>query len=203
MPGRTKRINCRSCESTDLAPKSALCRTCDNARRRQNRLDNLEREKLKQFEWRQNNKDHCREYKRNYYNNNKERVNDHRRNWIASSQNIQIIRKLYSKFHHFLRGDIKLFDYLGCDVIFFKKWIEFQFDDFMNWDNYNTYWVYDHVIPTSNFNLSNEDEARKCFNWVNVRPISRQINSIKNNKIIQPLIWLQEYKSKLYLLKKI
>jgi hypothetical protein len=66
MPGRTKRINCHSCESIDLAPKSALCTTCDNARRRQNRLDNSEREKRKNAEWYQNNKDHCREYKRNF-----------------------------------------------------------------------------------------------------------------------------------------
>jgi len=126
---------------------------------------------------------------------NAEKINEHRRN----DPDLNAILKLYNRFYKFIKGNTKTFTYLGCDLLFFKHWIEFQFDEFMNWNNYASYWSYDHVTPISYFNLTDDAQIKKCFNWSNIRPIKKEYNSIKNNKIIFPLIWIQEFKVKQFL----
>jgi len=64
MAGLSKRTHCRECGKDEVRPKSAMCRECDNARRRQNRLDNLDRQEANSAKWYQENKAHCREYKK-------------------------------------------------------------------------------------------------------------------------------------------
>jgi len=54
----------------------------------------------------------------------------------------------------------------------------------MNWNNYNDYWVIDHVIPLSFFNIINENEKLICTNWINLRPYEKKENMKKSNKII-------------------
>ena len=73
---------------------------------------------------------------------------------------------------------------LGCNIIFFKKWIESQFDDKMSWKNWGTYWEIDHVFPKSKFKLKNIIERYRCFNWTNCRPLEKKENNSKNNKIV-------------------
>ena len=38
-----------------------------------------------------------------------------------------------------------------------------QFNDRMNWENYGVYWEYDHVLPISSFNLTEESEKKFCM----------------------------------------
>lgn len=78
-------------------------------------------------------------------------------------------------------------EYLGCDMIYFRKWLEHQFTDSMNWNNFGE-WHIDHVIPCSNYDLSNEYEQSECFSWKNLRPCMAHENLEKNDKIIQSLI---------------
>ena len=81
---------------------------------------------------------------------------------------------------------------LGCTPIFFKNWLEHQFDSNMNWGNYGSYWHIDHVIPCSSFHILDSYEQRVCFNWKNCRPLEGKDNLLKNNKIIPLQILLQE-----------
>lgn len=78
-------------------------------------------------------------------------------------------------------GDSRLV-YLDCSKKFFYDWIEYQFDENMSWDNYVEYWVLDHVIPISWFNLDDEIHRNNCFRWYNLRPLKKEDNSIKSNK---------------------
>lgn len=57
--------------------------------------------------------------------------------------------------------------------------IEDQFDSNMNWDNYGTYWVIDHIIPISSG--KNEEEIFKLNHFSNLRPLSKAENLIKGN----------------------
>jgi hypothetical protein len=75
----------------------------------------------------------------------------------------------------------KSIEYLGCSIFLLKKWLEFQFDDKMNWDNYGTYWTIDHVLPLSKFNLVDEKE-HIAFHWTNLRPCTDNFN--KSDKIL-------------------
>ena len=78
------------------------------------------------------------------------------------------------------------------------KWIEYQFTEDMNWINKTTYWQFDHVIPTSSFDLTNEIELKKCFSLVNLRPLSITNNAKKGSKINYYLLVMQELKFKFF-----
>jgi len=85
-------------------------------------------------------------------------------------------------------GDNKKFNrttkYIGCSIEFFKKWIEFRFDNNMTLDNYGT-WELDHVKPCASFNMSKEEEIMDCFNWKNYQPLQKEENRRKSNNIIE------------------
>ena len=68
----------------------------------------------------------------------------------------------------------------------------------MNWNNKTTYWQFDHVIPTSSFDLTNEIELKKCFSLVNLRPLSITNNAKKGSKINYYLLVMQELKFKFF-----
>lgn len=73
-------------------------------------------------------------------------------------------------------------NYIGCDIPFLKKWIEFQFIDGMSWDNYGK-WHLDHVTPCFSYDLSNDKHITECFHWKNYRPLWAKDNMEKSNKI--------------------
>ena len=73
--------------------------------------------------------------------------------------------------------------YIGCSLQFFHKWIEYQFDQNMNWSNQGNYWHIDHTLPISSFDFTNTNNIYICWNWVNLRPLEAKENLIKHNKI--------------------
>ena len=77
--------------------------------------------------------------------------------------------------------------YLGYQISFLKKWIEFQFSEGMNWENYGK-WEFDHVKPFSSFDLKNINEHYICFSWKNLQPLWKCDNILKSDKINEILI---------------
>jgi hypothetical protein len=77
---------------------------------------------------------------------------------------------------------------LGCDVDFYIRWIEYQLEPSMTWQNYGVLWNIDHVRPCCSYNLSNPEEQIECFNWKNTRPLMKTLNESKSNKIDYDLI---------------
>lgn len=74
---------------------------------------------------------------------------------------------------------------LGCSIQFFKNYLEERFLDGMTWDNYGLKgWHIDHKIPCSMFDLTNEDEQKKCFNYTNQQPLWALDNLKKGAKIM-------------------
>jgi len=69
-------------------------------------------------------------------------------------------------------------------LTFFKRWIEFRFDEKMSWDNLGTYWQIDHILPISSFIFSNEIDKKICFHWTNLQPLSSYENREKSNKLM-------------------
>jgi hypothetical protein len=78
--------------------------------------------------------------------------------------------------------------YLGLSVPLYMKWLEYQFDENMNWDNYGKYWEIDHIKPLNSFNLENEDEIYEAFDWKNTGPLEASENSKKKDKVDMKLI---------------
>lgn len=74
--------------------------------------------------------------------------------------------------------------YLGCNIKEYKLYLESLFTPEMNWDNYgkDKYWEIDHIKPICKFDLSDEEEMRKCFHYSNTQPLSREENREKSGK---------------------
>ena len=94
-----------------------------------------------------------------------------------------------------VRKTNKTFDLLGCSHLFFKKWIIHQLYGIMTIEIYGSVWQIDHCLPIVSFNLLDENDMKKCFNWVNLRPMFVKDNIIKGDKIDMRLYLLQEIKS--------
>ncbi len=79
----------------------------------------------------------------------------------------------------------KTLELLGCTIDEYKIHLESLFTPEMNWDNYgkDKYWEIDHIIPCDSFNLLDEEEQRKCFNYINTQPMEILKNRQKSNKL--------------------
>ena len=99
---------------------------------------------------------------------------------------------------------------MGCGPHFLKLWLEFQFDDKMNWNNYGLYWHADHSKPCSLFNIEDENDRRLMNYWSNLSPLEKHENMSKYNtyndkielnhitKILRFLDYLSNASPKLY-----
>ena len=92
----------------------------------------------------------------------------------------------------------------GCDPHFLKLWIEFQFDENMNWGNYGTYFHIDHVKSFSLFNIEDDNNKRLINHWNNLTPLenmtkrnkySDEIELNHTTKILRFLDYLSKYMS--------
>ena len=166
-------------------------------------------------------KEKNRIYKRKRRLENKEKINEENRLWRLkpeskikrnirdkknSSENIlykttRNIRSLISyafelvgsKKNVKVNPNNKTFIILGCSVKEFKEYIEQQFEEWMNWNNYginkkiyNHTWQYDHIVPIGI--CETEDEIKLLSYYLNWRPFCALKNNEKLNKIDLGLI---------------
>ena len=71
-----------------------------------------------------------------------------------------------------------IYEFIGCDFSQVKKWLQYNYTEDMNDDNYGSIWNMDHVIPISLFDIKNNYEKNKknCFSWFNLSPIQTKHN---------------------------
>ncbi len=58
--------------------------------------------------------------------------------------------------------------YFGLDVQNFRKWIELQWAEGLNWENFGKSWQLDHIIPVFFFDFRQEKELRLCWSFINI-----------------------------------
>jgi hypothetical protein len=71
--------------------------------------------------------------------------------------------------------------YFGLSIEMFRKWIEIQFDEELNWDNFSKAWQFDHIIPVAYFDLRSEEELKLCWSFINIR-VENLLTKNKTNK---------------------
>ena len=59
--------------------------------------------------------------------------------------------------------------YFGLDIQSFRNWIELQFTEGLNWDNFGTAWQFDHIVPVTFFDFEQEQDLYLCWNFINIR----------------------------------
>lgn len=179
-----------------------LCKECDLQKHKDYYLKHKEKIIEKNSQYQKDNSDKVKEYQDNYHK--KESVKNKRNTKRREKRKINIEYALYCNLSARItkllkRKDECTSELLGCSIAFFKKWIEYQFDSKMNWENYGIYWTIDHVKPCKSFNLKNIIEQRICFSWKNCRPFEKIRNIIKGDQIDNYAILLQELKVYYYL----
>lgn len=70
---------------------------------------------------------------------------------------------------------------LGGPIEKVRAHLESLFQEGMSWSNHGvTGWHIDHVIPIAAFDLSQEENVLKCFNYTNTQPLWANHNMVKN-----------------------
>jgi len=59
---------------------------------------------------------------------------------------------------------------LGEDIKTIKAHMEERFQEGMTWDNYGK-WHVDHIRPCASFDLTIEENQRRCFHYTNLQPL--------------------------------
>lgn len=153
-------------------------------------------------EWRAKNKERCAELSKRWADQNPERVrasqsayyNRNRENiisklseqWKALTPDSEkkIYHRLYNRMADALPdgvefcADIEVL--IGCSISEFRAYIEGKFTDGMNWIEGG--WDVDHVKPCAAFDLSQPDQQKQCFHFLNTQPLWRIDNLKKHSK---------------------
>lgn len=139
---------------------------------KQYQIDNADRIRQLHKEWTENNKDHLKE--RNKLNKRKRR----------QKPEYRLLENLRNRLGRAVRGSKsdRTINLIGCDIDMLKTYIERQFQSGMTWDNYGK-WHIDHIKPCALFDLTNEEEQRKCFHYTNLQPLWALDNLKKSAKI--------------------
>jgi len=87
--------------------------------------------------------------------------------------------------------------YFGLDIENIRKWFEYQFTEYLNWENFAKMWQFDHIIPVTYFDYSSEEELRLCWNFTNLRVEPFQLNKDRGNRL--DVLGASSYFEELYL----
>ncbi len=132
-------------------------------------------EKIKK--WAMDNIDRLREYRR-LYNANR------RKNDVHYKMRHVLAKRVYSA----LRGVQKSANteaLLGCSIRDFLVYFESRFTDGMTWAGVMDGRIHvDHVFPCASFDLTTEEDQRKCFHFSNLQPLWAKDNRKKSDKIL-------------------
>lgn len=137
------------------------------------KLANADQERRNCKRWFENNKEHRRQYKRDFYARSK------------SDPNFRLKKALRGRFSKIIKGIAKqksILKYVGCSIEDLRLHLEQQFRDGMNWGNYGTCWHIDHIVPLCRFDHTEESQIYKAWNYMNLQPLFSEENLRKGSK---------------------
>ncbi|MEK6881343.1 MAG: hypothetical protein AABY22_17100 [Nanoarchaeota archaeon] len=91
--------------------------------------------------------------------------------------------RTYKKSNRIYKKVNRTLELLGCSIEEFRLYLQSLFQPGMTWENYGLHsWHIDHIIPCDKFNLTEEEDQRKCFHYSNMQPLWAIDNIRKGNK---------------------
>ncbi|AAV50518.1 putative prophage protein [Acanthamoeba castellanii mimivirus] len=160
----------------------SFCKKCDNimSQSYKNRNKNMISSYNKKYK--SKHKKQISDYNKNYNIINREKIQKRqteqhkvrRKNDPNYKMSITLRNRIYKLLNGSNNKTTK--ELIGCDYNFFLKWLEFQFDDVMTFDNHGEIWHVDHVSQCNTFDLLDEEQQKLCFHWSNMRPLEKSIN---------------------------
>jgi hypothetical protein len=148
--------------------------------------------KLKyQKEYAEKNKERISYYKKEYTEKNREKILEYKRHYQNNRRKTDPVFRLKFICNRMIRNSLKCIgisknqrtiDILGCDIQFFKNYIEEMFIDDMSWENYGKVWDIDHKIPLAS--ATTEEEVLRLNHYTNLQPLDSYINrNVKRDKL--------------------
>ena len=162
-------------------------------------IKNKNLKRIHDIYYRERNREKIQLYKKNYFQNNKKELYKKIKKRKDEDINFRLACNLRKRVLNAfkaqnVRKTKKTFYLLGCSHSFLRQWIEKQLYGEMTLENYDEIWCLDHCLPKASFNLLDENDVKKCFNWVNLRPMYVRDHIIKGDKVDERLYLLQEIK---------
>jgi hypothetical protein len=166
-----------------------LCKMCSIEYNKNYKKEKNYRTKINTKEynslWRKNNP----EYGKLWYHQNKSKVNNYQKNKKRKNIEYKLSANIRTRISQTISGYSKsksTLDILGVkNFTEFKQYLENQFTEGMNWENYgNGYnkWVIDHRIPIAS--AKDEQDILKLNHHSNLQPLWWDINLAKGAKLL-------------------
>lgn len=188
----------KSVEDFHIYPKNgkprAECKECHSKRHKLKYLKNKDKILIKNSEWRSQNKERMTELMAKWRFENPDKnakLVKKQREKDAQDPLKRLAKCLRQRLLYGLQGktkNLKSLEYLGCSIEELKEHLEKQFTEGMSWENRGIKgWEIDHIVPVSQFDLSNEDDIHKCCHYTNLQPLWKIDNLKKSNKTIEKI----------------
>lgn len=185
---------CQQC-SNDLINVHHNTKFCEDCKKKRARIRNLEYQKtsmarkefLKTYYQRPEVKKRVNACSRQYAKQHREQINLYEKEKRLRDPNYKVQKYLRTRIWKAIKYQYgsksqSLIDVLGCSIEECRKYLESKFQDGMTWDNYGE-WEIDHILPCASFDLTKEEEQKKCFHYTNLQPLWWRDNRTKGNKV--------------------
>jgi hypothetical protein len=166
-----------------------ICKKCANEESRLYKMNNKEKISEYNKQYKLEHAEEIKKYNSDYNINNRDEIQKRHTKYLREKRKTdpeyKLSTSLRSRVNKVINGQKKLktLEMLGCSYKFLMAWLKFQFKHDMTFENHGTVWHIDHIIPCKHFNLTDDKEKLKCFNWTNLQPLYSNENMSKKAKI--------------------
>lgn len=144
------------------------------------RKENLDKSR----KWEEENKEHRKKWKKEWIDKNREKINTAERERRKTDISYKVKKNLRRRVNDVVNKKAgKTMELVGCSLLALLKHLEKNFVEGMTWENYGE-WHIDHIIPCASFDLTVEEEQKKCFHYSNLQPLWGIDNLKKGDKIL-------------------
>lgn len=164
------------------------CPKCISQKRKIWNEKNSARKKERDRLYRISNPDKHKKWSAKAFQKRKHLVNQYFKKRMREEPEYRLINLHRKRIINALKRTKKLdksINLLGCSISFLKQYLESKFKQGMTWENQGRFgWHIDHIIPCAAFDLTKEEEQRKCFHYTNLQPLWAVDNLKKGDKIL-------------------
>jgi hypothetical protein len=99
--------------------------------------------------------------------------------------NFRLAKTLRRRVHNALKNGFKsarTMELIGCSIAVLRDHLEHQFKPGMSWENFGPVWHIDHCRPCASFDLTDPEQQRECYNFMNMQPMFGAENISKGAK---------------------